>query len=626
MSDHLVHRGPDDEGVWCDPDAGYGIAHRRLAVVELSGAGTQPMHTRSGRYVLAYNGEIYNHAELRARLEHGGATVWRGSSDTETLLACIEAWGVERTIRQAVGMFAIALWDRSARVLTLVRDRLGEKPLYYGWHGSGSQRIFFFGSELKALEIHPSFKGEIDRGALCMLLRFNCIPAPWSVYRNIYKLAPASILTVSPTDQEPDVRTYWSALEVAHSARANSFAGTPEEAVDELQSRITEVVRGQMIADVPLGAFLSGGIDSSTIVATMQAQSAKPVRTFSIGFDDRTYDEAAHAKLVARHLGTDHTELYVSSRQALDVIPRLPTLYCEPFADSSQIPTFLVSQLARSSVTVSLSGDGGDELFSGYNRYKLTAMLWRRLSVVPACIRRAAAGMLLRASPATWDRWARLLPLARDFTAIGDKVHKGATVLASRSVDELYNGLVSHHGNPETYLRSAHEHPSRLDWHAPDLRGFDVIEKMMIIDTVTYLPDDILVKIDRAAMGTSLETRIPFLDHRMFEFAWRLPLNFKLRRGVTKWPLRQLLYRHVPPELVDKPKAGFAIPLHDWLRGPLRHWAEALLDVNRLKSEGYFEPEAVRHIWTEHLSRRKNLAYHIWDVLMFQAWLADRQI
>jgi asparagine synthase (glutamine-hydrolysing) len=580
------------------------------------------MHAHSGRYVIAYNGEIYNHTELRAELEVGGhAPPWRGHSDTETLLACMEAWGIENTVRRAVGMFALALWDREERVLTLVRDRLGEKPMYYGWQGSGSGRTFLFGSELKALRTHPSFEGEVDRGSVCMLLRHNCVPAPWSIYRGIYKLPPACLLTVSPKNPEPVVRPYWSLFEAARAARANPFTGTPEQAVDELEQHLGKAVLGQMVADVPLGAFLSGGIDSSTVVALMQARSSRPVKTFTIGFNEHRYDEAAHAKLVARHLGTDHTELYVSPQQALDVIPRLPELYCEPFADSSQIPTFLVSKLARSRVTVSLSGDAGDELLAGYNRYMVTAGAWRRLKLVPKSLRRAAAHALTAVSPSTWDRWARVVPTGSRFTAFGDKVHKSASVLAVNSDAELYTGLVSHHKRPESWVKSAREHRSSVAWDDPALAEHGTVERMMAFDTVTYLPDDILVKVDRAAMAVSLETRVPFLDHRVVEFAWRLPLSYKLREGVTKWPLRQLLYRFVPRELVERPKSGFGVPIDSWLRGPLRDWASALLDEGRLNREGYFNAALVRTAWAEHLSGRKNLAYQIWDILMFQAWL-----
>lgn len=625
MSSCLYHRGPDGSGSWFDAQAGFGVAHRRLSVVDLSLAGAQPMHDQSSRYVIAYNGEIYNHEALRAELvQSGRAPVWRGHSDTETLLACVDAWGIEQTILRTVGMFAIALWDRKERALTLVRDRMGEKPLYFGWQGSGSKRTFLFGSELKAFKSHPAFDDEIDRNALCKFLRYNCIPAPLSIYRGIYKLLPGCLLVVSLANSEPVIKPYWSLFDIACSSKASSFDGTPEDAVDELERQMSRTVQGQMVADVPLGAFLSGGVDSSMVVALMQAHSSRPIRTFTIGFDDQSYNEAQYAKSVARHLGTNHTELYVSPRQALDVIPRLPILYCEPFADSSQIPTFLVSQLARSHVTVSLSGDGGDELFAGYNRYKVTADTWHRLSMVPLWFRRIAAHLLTAVSPSVWDRWEHWLPTGGRFTAFGDKVHKAAGVLGSKDAGDLYLGLVSHQRHPASWLIAGHEYEDRFRWDDPRLSNLSAVEKMMTCDAVTYLPDDILVKVDRAAMGVSLETRVPFLDHRIVEFAWSLPLSYKIRDGDTKWPLRQLLYRFVPRAIVERPKSGFGIPLDRWLRGPLRDWVETLLDEMRLRQEGYFDVPRVRRLWLEHLSGRTNMAHHLWDILMFQAWLERR--
>lgn len=621
MTDSIESRGPDDSGYWIDAANNIAFGHRRLSVVDLSEAGHQPMHSPSGRYVVVFNGEIYNHLDLRRELEAKAELAWRGHSDTETLLAGCDAWGIRPTIERATGMFALAIWDRACRVLTLARDRLGEKPLYFGWQGSGSRRAFLFASELKALKVHPVFSAGIDRGALCLLLRHNAIPAPHSIYEGIAKLDPGCMLSLSMDEPEPQISAYWSLAEAARVGVARPFSGSPEAAVDHLDELLKNAVGQQMVADVPLGAFLSGGIDSSLVVALMQAQSRRPVKTFTIGFDDAAYNEAVHAKEVARHLGTEHTELYVRAQQARDVIPRLPTLYCEPFADSSQIPTFLVSQLARRHVTVSLSGDAGDELFAGYNRYQMTDRLWRRLDRIPRRVRSLLARAITSISPAGWDRLARFIPGASGYRVLGDKLHKGAGVLASDSVDDLYLGLVSHQSSPEAWVIDGHEPASKLTGLRPALEGLSPVERMMALDAISYLPDDILVKVDRAAMGVSLESRVPFLDHRVVEFAWTLPLQYKLRDGQTKWPLRQLLYRYVPRELIERPKMGFGIPLDAWLRGPLREWAEALLDEGRLRREGYFNPLPIREQWLEHLSGRRNWSHHLWDVLVFQAWL-----
>lgn len=622
MSDTLILRGPDDDGTWCDSETRIGLGHRRLAIVDLSPAGHQPMLAACGRYVMVFNGEIYNHLGIRTELEElGQAPTWRGYSDTETLLAGIETWGLEVTLKKSIGMFAIALWDRETLMLTLARDRFGEKPLYYGWQDSGSERVFLFGSELKALKAHPAFAADIDRGALCLLLRHNYIPAPYSIYQGIAKLEPGCLFSISLAQPEPKIWRYWDTVEVARTGVAQPFAGTADQAVDALEVLAKDAVRQQMIADVQLGAFLSGGIDSSTVVALMQAQSSRPVKTFTIGFNEEGYNEAVHAKAVARHLGTDHTELYVSPQQAMEVIPRLPGLYCEPFADSSQIPTFLVSQLAKQHVTVSLSGDAGDELFCGYNRYQITKKLSHKLALVPAPLRALVAKGITVLSPTAWDSLADIILGAGRYAALGDKLHKGAGVLASATVDELYLGMVSHLRNPAEWVIGGQEPPTHLMGLRPKLVGLSAVERMMALDTISYLPDDILVKVDRAGMGVSLESRVPLLDHRVVEFAWSLPLTYKLREEQTKWPLRQVLYRHVPREMIDRPKMGFSVPLHDWLRGPLREWAEELLDEARLAREGYFHPAPIRQIWAEHLSGRRNWMAQLWNVLMFQAWL-----
>jgi asparagine synthase (glutamine-hydrolysing) len=622
MTDALKHRGPDDAGLWQDPQLGIGLGHRRLAILDLSPAGHQPMLSASGRYVLVFNGEIYNHLELRQALRTGtDKTLWRGHADTETLLAGFEQWGIEATLQKCVGMFALAVWDRTERVLTLARDRLGEKPLYYGCQG----KSFLFGSELSALKAHPAFERKINRDALTLFLRHNAIPAPYSIYQGIHKLPPGSLLTLSCAQTQwneyatPHIKPYWSAQEVVLNgvtSRQNASL-SPQEAVDQLEALLKSAVAQQMVADVPLGAFLSGGVDSSTIVALMQAQakaqSIRPVKTFTIGFHEKGYNEAVHAKAVAAHLGTDHTELYVSPQEAMAVIPRLASIYDEPFADSSQIPTFLLSQLARQHVTVSLSGDAGDELFSGYTRYAMGASLWRKLGKLPLVWRRVMARSITAVSPQVWcfllgDR-------------VGDKLHKGADVLASPSLDALYQGLVSHWPHPEEIVVGGQEPATLLTGHRPDLSGLDPVERMMALDLMTYLPDDILTKVDRAGMAVSLETRIPLLDHRVVEFAWSLPQSLKQRAGLSKWVLRQVLYRYVPQALIERPKMGFGIPLADWLRGPLRDWAQALLDESRLRREGFFHPAPIQQKWAEHLSGRRNWAYHLWDVLMFQAWL-----
>lgn len=629
MAHAIAHRGPDSDGYWVDPALGIGLAHRRLAIVDLSLAGAQPMASVGERFMLSFNGEIYNHLLLRKALEGEGRmqAPWRGHSDTETLLAGFAAWGIEATLQRTVGMFAIALWDRETRVLTLARDRLGEKPLYYGWQGQGQgQRqgggaVFLFGSELSALRRHPAFAAEVDRDALALYMRHNCIGGTHSIYSGIHKLPPGHLLTVSAAAPEPVLKQWWSGAAVAEQGVSQPFAGTPDQAVVALEALLRDAVAQQMMADVPLGAFLSGGIDSSTVVALMQAQSSRPVRTFSIGFHEEGYNEAEHAKAVAKHLGTDHTELYVTPEQALAVIPKLPTLYSEPFADSSQIPTYLVSQLAHQHVTVSLSGDAGDELFCGYTRYQMTASLWGKISRLPRPLRRLAASLITAVPPKAWDKLGGVLPISR----VGDKLHKGAALLDSGSVADLYRGMVSHWADPASVVLGATEPASVLTGLVPALHGLSDVERMMALDMLSYLPDDILAKVDRAAMGVSLETRVPFLDHRVVEFAWSLPLDYKLRGGVTKWPLRQVLYRHVPRELIERPKMGFGVPIDHWLRGPLRGWAETLISETRLRNEGFFNPEPIRRKWAEHLSGQRNWQYHLWDVLMFQAWLEEQR-
>ncbi|MBN3907575.1 MAG: asparagine synthase (glutamine-hydrolyzing) [Nostoc sp. NMS1] len=620
MSKTLLHRGPDDGGIWTDVEVGIALGHRRLSIVDLSPSGHQPMMSANGRYMVVFNGEIYNFLELRRELTQLGHN-FRGHSDTEIMLAGFSEWGLDKAIRRFNGMFAFALWDRQERILHLGRDRLGEKPLYYGWQGS----TFLFTSELKALKAHPNFQAEINRDALTQFLRYSYLPAPYSIYQGIYKLPPGTLLSWNGIDAHPDPLTYWSAREVAELGIAEPFMGSESEAVIQLEALLREAVGLRMVADVPLGAFLSGGIDSSTIVALMQAQSSQPVKTFTIGFNEEAYNEAKHAKAVAQHLGTDHTELYVNPKEALEVIPKLPLLYDEPFSDVSQIPTFLVSQLAKQQVTVSLSGDGGDELFAGYNRYLFGRKIWQAIGWIPITVRKNSARALTSVSPQSWNRGFAnvnaLLPSRIKQPEFGNKLHTFSEIMALPNPKAIYTKLVSHWEDPKALVIDGLEPPTTLSNSQNWPHLLDFIQCMMFLDTVTYLPDDILVKVDRASMGVSLEGRIPFLDHRLVEFAWRLPLSMKIRNGQGKWLLRQVLYKYVPPTLVERPKVGFGVPINSWLRGSLRDWAEELLNENRLKDEGFFNPKPIREKWEEHLSGAASWEYRLWDVLMFQAWL-----
>ncbi len=624
MAAGLVHRGPDDAGVWTDAAAGVALAHRRLSILDLSSAGHQPMISSSGRHVLIFNGEIYNHLELRRELEGASlAPGWIGHSDTETLLACLEAWGIEGALKKTIGMFALAVWDRVDRTLTLARDRLGEKPLYYGWQG----RVFLFGSELRALRSHPEFQAEINRDALALLVRYNYIPSPYSIFRGISKLSPGTVLTVSVDNRNQRVDHYWDAKKIIEQAQSDPFPGSPAEAAAELEVLLKDAVAKQMITDVPIGAFLSGGVDSSAIVALMQQQSDRPVRTFTIGFQDNDFNEAVYAKSIARHLGTDHTELYVTSRHAQEVIPRLPGIYSEPFADSSQIPTFLVSELARQHVTVSVSGDGGDELFGGYNRYVFGWSLWKKLSCVPLSARKHLANIISTPSPDTINRYLgylkKYLPSHFAHVNIGDKLRKLSMIMTAKYPSELYHLLVSQWRENKELVMNRGEPIEMFADINQQPRTDHCIHQMMALDLLTYLPDDILCKVDRAAMAVSLETRVPFLDHRVVEFAWRLPLKMKIRDGQGKWILRQLLYKHVPRELIERPKMGFGVPIDSWLRGPLRDWAEDLLDESRLIREDYFQPNPIRQKWAEHLAGKQNWSSHLWSILVFQMWHKD---
>ncbi len=684
LANAIAHRGPDDFGAWADAQAGIALGHRRLSIVDLSPAGHQPMASASGRFVMAFNGEIYNHLELRGLLrsarndgdlrhreaagrgdpspnERGdgggdGDGGWRGHSDTETLLAGFERWGVQATLAKTVGMFAIALWDVQQRKLHLARDRFGEKPLYYGWAGSGAGRAFVFGSELKALRAFPGFSNPVCRQALAQYMRFMYVPAPLSIYEDIYKLEPGCLLSVNglPRCARNDDRTcnneitrhceersdaaiqnardgfkmtrWWSLADVVQAGAQNQITDEVE-AVNALEQRLADAVRLQSLADVPLGAFLSGGVDSSTIVALMQQQAMRPVKTFTVGFEEAGFDESPYARAVAQHLGTDHAELFVTAVEARSVIADLPAMYDEPFADSSQIPTHLVCRAARQQVTVVLSGDAGDELFGGYNRYFWGPRIWAKLAWMPYPVRQALGAAISAVPVAGWDALSRpvnaLLPGGRGIAQAGDKAHNLAARLANvRDLDDLYLSLVTEWQDPASVVRGGAGLPRSVaihDFTVPE--NLDPVERMMYRDSMTYLPDDILCKVDRAAMAVSLETRVPFLDHRVAELAWQLPLSMKIRGGQGKWALRQVLYRHVPKELIDRPKAGFGIPVGQWLRGPLRPWAESLLDEKRLQAEGYFYPAPIRQKWAEHLAGQRDHTASLWAVLMFQSWL-----
>ena len=625
MSTSMSHRGPDADGIWVDQNTGIAFGHRRLSIIDLSPMGAQPMHSASGRYVITFNGEIYNFKALRQELEQLGET-FRGHSDTEIMLAAIARWGVEASLKKFNGMFAFALWDREEQILYLSRDRAGEKPLYYGWMG----KTLLFGSELKALQQHADFRGDIDRGAVAVYLRHNYIPAPHSIYKGIYKLPPGTFLAIRGFGSDASPKPYWSAKVAAEEGISNPFRGTEEEAVTQLDTLLHDAVTMRMEADVPLGAFLSGGIDSSLIVAIMQANSKRPVKTFTIGFDNREFNEAESAKLVAEHIGTEHTELYVTPEEAMAVIPRLPTLYDEPFADSSQIPTFLVSQLARRNVTVSLSGDGGDELFGGYTTYQWGRSVHQNIGWMPGPLKAGLAKTIKPLSKLDWnallDGRQSVVPESLRSKDINKVLSKLAGILKTNEREALYWILLSYWMEPSSVVLDAKEPLTQLTDNTKWAKIDDIMHVMMYLDTIMYLPDDILVKVDRASMGVSLESRVPLLDHRIIEFAWKLPIEIKVKGTLGKVPLRNLLYRYVPKQLVDRPKKGFGVPIHEWLRGPMRSWAEDLLDESRLQSEGYFAAKPIRQKWNEHVNGRRNWQAQLWAVLMFQAWLEQQKI
>ena len=623
----LRHRGPNDSGVWSDLSSGVVLGHTRLSILDLTVAGHQPMVSLSGRYIIIFNGEIYNHQSLRKELQKiKNEFIWKGGSDTETLLACFDTWGVEKTFKKIVGMFAIALWDVKKRKLILSRDRFGEKPLYYGY----SSGLFVFSSELKAIKAMPNFHGEINRDALSNYLRYLYVPTPQCIFNGLSKLEAGTWIEISLNQvgnhQLPDPKVYWSALEQAIIGENSPIEfSSDEEAINKLDYLLSSSIKGQMLSDVPLGAFLSGGVDSSTIVALMQSQSKFPVQTFSIGFDEKGFNEAQYAKSVAKHLGTNHTELYVQSQDAIDVIPSLSEIYDEPFADASQIPTYLVSKLAKSSVTVALSGDGGDELFGGYNRYFFANGPWKKIEYIPLVLRKYLARAIVSVSPSKWDSLYRIiqsiLPAYYNRNQVGSKIHKVASIVGCSNEEELYHRLTQL-CNPSDFVLGLNNEPLlNTSWS----KISHPVSQMMVADATNYLVDDILVKVDRAAMSVSLETRVPLLDHRIYEFASQLPYNYKFRNGTGKWILKELLYHYVPKTLIDRPKMGFGIPIDEWLRGPLREWGSDLLNPARLKNEGYLNHIAINKKWDNHMSGSENHGLFLWGVLMFESWLEENK-
>lgn len=609
MGQSLFHRGPDGGDSWVDATCGLGLAHRRLAIIDLSEAGHQPMTSHDGRFVMVYNGEVYNADDLRPELEAQGHQ-FNGYSDSEVILNGFAQWGIEVTVKRLIGMFAIALWDKREKCLYLIRDRLGIKPLY--WYVN--DKTLLFASELKAFHQHPGFEKKIDRQSVSSYLRHNCVPAPYSIYENTQKLRAGHILRLD-RDFNPSIRAFWSMDDVVSQGQTDM---SRVEAVEELDKLARDAVKRRMISDVPLGAFLSGGIDSSLVAALMQAQSKKPVKTFSIGFEDQGYNEAVHAAEVAKHLGTEHTELYVTPAQARDVIPSLPDYYDEPFADSSQIPTYLVSKMTRDYVTVALSGDGGDELFGGYNRYFLAQKYARTIFALPPALRKIGAVTLNALPPAFWDGIFNLVPKSKRPVQPSNKVQKLAGLLGG-DMDDLYHRLVSHWSAPDKLVLGTTERRDGPIWseRSKNLVS-DPIERMQYLDVLTYLPDDILTKVDRASMAVSLEARVPLLDHRLVEFAWRLPKEYKIHDGQGKWILRQVLYKYVPKELIERPKMGFGVPIDQWLRGPLKDWAGDLLH----SENDLLDKELILQKWQEHQSGKQNWQYHLWDILMLQSWCA----
>lgn len=614
MADVLRARGPDDNGMWVDPHAGIALGHRRLAVIDVSPAGSQPMTSADGRMVLIYNGELYNTAELRQELVRAGSS-FRGHSDTEVIVEACAAWGVSAAVQRLSGMFSFALWDIASQELFLARDKIGIKPLYWGRQGD----VFFFGSQMKAFAPHPCWRPELDRDAIASYVRFGYVPSPYAIYKNMAKLSPGHILRIDRTNAVR-ISRYWDVDQIATRGASGHSALSDEAATDALERVLRDAVKRHMVSDVPTGAFLSGGIDSSLVAAMMQAEGSDPIKTFSIGFTEDAYDEARYAKAVAHHIGSDHTEFYATPQDAIAVIPDFPDWYDEPFADSSQIPTFLVSRLARQDVVVALSGDGGDELFAGYNRYMWGERLRHGLMWIPALARRGLSGAMCSMPPSSWDKFFSVVPRSLRPPQSGSKMHKIAHLLTTPDREALYRNLVSQWREPSDIVRGGTELPTAMDDNSLSQKIPDYIAWMQLMDMRGYLPDDILTKVDRASMAISLEARVPLLDSEVVEFAMSLPLNMKIRAGKSKWLLRQVLHRYVPRPLVDRPKMGFGVPIGDWLRGELRDWAEDLLDGKRIEDDGIFDPAPIRQMWNEHLTQRQNWQYPLWVVLMFQAW------
>jgi asparagine synthase (glutamine-hydrolysing) len=620
MASKIASRGPDDSGAWLGDDGSLALAHRRLAIIDLSPTGHQPMVSECGMYSLVYNGEIYNHEDLRSELESAFVSIqWRGRSDTEVLLIALQCWGVEQTLAKLNGMFAFAFWDGKQKALFLARDRIGEKPLYFGRHND----VFLFGSELKVLTAHPKFSRDIDRDSLALFMRHNYIPAPYSIYLNTHKLMPSHYIVVTGSGRNiSEQHCYWDLKDLAEQGLKNQIIDE-SSAIEQLDGLLKDSVKRRMVADVPLGAFLSGGYDSTTVAALMQVQSVKPVKTFSIGFKEDAFNEARYAKQVASHLGTDHTELYIGHQQALDVIPKLPEIYDEPFSDPSQVPTFLVSQLAKQHVTVALSGDGGDELFCGYSRYFIQKNTWRFVRNVPISMRPLIAFFLNNFPGSVADELMKIVPKKYRISNVSDRLPKLAEWVNNKSFEQFYRHSVSHSKASDQIILNAGVCTTKFESLAGHLSVFNDQEKMMLLDSLTYLPCDILTKVDRASMAVSLEARVPLLDHRLVEFAWRLPIAMKTKNRQGKWPLRQVLYKYVPKEIMERPKQGFSVPIEDWLTGPLRGWAEELLDERKLHEEGFFDPAPIREMWSEHILGKRRWHYYLWNVLMFQAWLRN---